>query len=247
MDPRETKIYIALLIGIVIFLIMVAFFVINIIRYQRKKVAFHREKIKAEYDYLDKERKRIAADLHDSVGASISALKIHLQCLTPLDERDSKIIADSERQIDDIVNDVRRISFNIMPGTLKIKELDESFREMIDMFTGNTDIQVDYSYNIESFPKNKTIHLFLIAQEIMNNIIKHAGATHILFCISQIKKNILLRIKDNGIGFNKNLITYSGKGLGLHNISSRAELMQATIYLTTKPNKGVDYFIEIPV
>jgi len=247
MDPRETKIYIALLIGIIVFLVLVAFFVVTIIRYQRKKVSFHTQKIKAEYDFLDKERKRIAADLHDRVGGSISAVKIHLQCLTSLEGRNSEIVSNSEKQIDDIMNDVRRISFNMMPVILKQKGLDEAFREMIDRFTADIGIHVDYRYGIESFPDDKTIHLYLVAQEIMNNVIKHSRATHVLFSVSQIKKKTVLHIKDNGIGFNKNMTPYSGKGLGLYNISSRAELLHATIYLTTKPNKGADYFIEIPV
>jgi two-component system NarL family sensor kinase len=90
------------------------------------------------------------------------------------------------------------------------------------------------------------MHMYRIAQEIMNNIIKHSRASSVNFSISEIKGNIELRIIDNGIGFNKDVVIKKTEGLGLQNILARVDLMKGKIYLATELNKGVDYLIKIP-
>ena len=247
MYTNETGIYIAVLTGIFMLIVLVAFFIVTIIRYQRKKVAFHQEKIKAEFNFLDKERERIAFDLHDDLGASLSAIKLRLQCLKDMDAESASIIKFSEFHIDQVMQKLRRISFNMMPGVLQRQGLDKALKELIDLMTYSTNITVNYQCNVDSFDKEKAIHIYRIAQEILNNIAKHAKATLVSFTIAGIKNKIELRIRDNGIGFNKNMVVQKPRGLGLHNIVARADLLKAKIYITTELNNGVDYLIEIPV
>jgi len=85
-----------------------------------------------------------------------------------------------------------------------------------------------------------------MVQEIMNNILKHSHATLVNFTITGTDKKIVLHIQDNGVGFDKNMVSKKRNGLGLQNIMARADLLKAKIYLTTEPQKGVDYLIEIP-
>jgi len=246
MYTHETGIYIAVLTGIFVLLILVVFFALTIIRFQRKKVAFHKERIKAEFNYLDKERERIASDLHDDLGASLSAIKLRLQCIKNMDEEGASIIKFSEFHIDQVMQKLRTISFNMMPGVLQRQGLNEALKDLIDIMTHSTNIKVNYQCSVDFFDKERAIHLYRIAQEILNNIIKHAKATVINFNILKIKNKIQFHITDNGIGFNKNTIERKSKGSGLKNIVARVDLLKAKIYLTTSQGKGVEYFIEIP-
>ena len=233
--------------GVSVLAVLVIFFIVTIIRYQRRKVAFDEEKIKAEFNYLDKERERIAFDLHDDLGASLSAIKLRLQCLKNVDAESASIIKFSEFHIDQVMRKLRRISFNMMPGVLQRRGLNEALKELIDLMTDSINITVNYQCDVETFNHGTAIHIYRIVQEILNNIVKHSKATLVSFTIAKIKNNIELRIKDNGIGFDKNLMIKECGGLGLHNIAARADLLKANIYLSAMRGKGVDYFIEIPV
>lgn len=90
------------------------------------------------------------------------------------------------------------------------------------------------------------MHIYRIAQEILNNVIKHAKVTSVTFNVIKANGKIFLTISDNGIGFNVKAATRKSPGSDLYNISARAELMKGTVYLTSQLNNGVRYEIEIP-
>ena len=233
--------------GVAVLLVLVIFFVITIIRYQRRRIAFDSKKIRIEFNNLDKERERVAADLHDDVGASLSGIKLTLQSMKGLDAKNTLLEEKSELRIDEVMQKIRRISYNMMPRVLQRQGLDKALKELLNLMTDSTGIAVKYWYKIDSFPEEKAIHIYRISQEILNNIVKHAKATSVHFTITKVKNNLELHIRDNGAGFNKSAVLKSKAGLGLHNITARADLLKATIYLTTGPNNGVDYLIQIPV
>jgi len=247
MYTGETGIYIAILSGIVVLLALMGFFIVTIIRYQKKKVAFHLQKVKEEFINLDRERERIAIDLHDDLGASLSAVKLRLQCVENMDAANIEIIEQAELQIDRAMQRLRQISFNMMPGILQRRGLNEALKELIELMTDKTGIAVHYQYNVDVIDKNRSLHIYRISQEILNNMVKHAKATTVDFTIAKVKNSVQLNIKDNGIGFNKNAVINNRQGSGLRNIDSRAHLLNAKIFLTTSPGNGVNYLVEIPV
>lgn len=247
MYSGETRIYIAILSGILVFLGIMGFFIVTIIRYQKKKVAFHLQKVKEEFSNLDRERERIAIDLHDDLGASLSAIKLRLQCVENMDDANIEIIEQAEIQIDRAMQRLRQISFNMMPGVLQRRGLNEALKELIELMTDNTGIRVEYQCNIDTFDKNKALHIYRIAQEILNNMVKHSGATKVSFTIARLKNIIEITINDNGIGFNKTAVVNNRRGAGLGNIDARANLLNAKIFLTTSPGSGVSYLVKIPV
>jgi signal transduction histidine kinase len=210
-------------------------------------VAFHIDKLTAQYNYLDKERKRIAADLHDDLGASLSTLKLRLQLLKSFDPADALIVETCEQQIDNMMQKLRHISFNIMPGVLQRQGLNEALDELTDMIAHSSKIKIEYRNSVASFEKSKSVHIYYIVREIINNIVKHSNANAASIHIDKIKNTIQLVIKDNGIGFDKDAVLKNGTGMGLHNISARADLLKARVYLTTGKNKGVDFLIRIPL
>jgi two-component system, NarL family, sensor kinase len=247
MDTNETKIYISVLIGLSVLVILVVFFIVTIIRYQRKKVAFDLGELKAGFSLLDEDRKRIACDLHDDLGSSLSFLKHRLQCLSNLKGEDVEIVEAVDFHLDQMMKKIRRISFNMMPGILTRMGLDEALKELIDIMTDSTKIKVHYRCSTGSFGEGYDIHIYRIAQEILNNIAKHSKATVVSFTILKTNQKIELRVKDNGIGFHKSILNGNPAGLGLNNISARTDLLKGNIYLEAMPGKGVDYLIEIPI
>ena len=245
MYPNETRIYNALLTGVLVLLIFMAVSIITIIRYHRKKAAFQRKRMIAEINGLEKERKRIATDLHDDFGASLSAIKLRLQCLEPDNENNVLLAEQCQTYIDDAMKKLRHISFNIMPKILDRNGLTDALNELIDMLIPVTGVKVDYNFEAEPTDIEQRIHIYRIVQEVMNNIIRHSKATTVSLSIKRTGDRILLHIHDNGIGFDKRFLT-KAKGEGLRNIASRVELLNAKMYLETEMHKGVDYLIEIP-
>ena len=172
----------------------------------------------------------------------MSAIKLRLQCVENMDAGNIDIIEQAELQIDKAMQRLRQISFNMMPGVLQRQGLNEALKELIDLMTDTAGIKVYYQCDVEVFDKNRSLHIYRISQEILNNMIKHADATTVDFTITKIKNSIRLNIKDNGIGFNKNDVIDKRQGSGLRNIDSRAHLLNAKIFLTTSPGKGVNLY-----
>ena len=246
MYPNENKIFIALLTGGFIILLLVIFFMITIVRFQRKKVADDEERVKAELNNLDNERERIAADLHDDLGATLSAIKLRLNCAVTRDPELGAIILFSEEHIDHVMQRLRAISHNMMPRVLLRQGIGPALKELVNLMTDSTSIKVKYVCDVDDVAEEKAKHIYRIAQEILNNIVKHSKATMVHFSMTRSNDGIVLHIKDNGIGFNKSKAGKTGTGAGLQNISARSNLLKATIYLTTTPGKGVNYVIQIP-
>jgi two-component system, NarL family, sensor kinase len=246
MDTNESKIYIALLTGVVAHIVLLVFFVITIIRYQRRKIDFEDKRLLAQFNYLDSVRERIGIDLHDDLGPSLSLLKMKLSQLKAADDESRKIIDFCKSHFDDVILRLKRISFTMVPRTLRRQGLNEALKELVNIMSDSTGIKVKYKYNATAVNEQMGTHIYRMAQEILNNIVKHSKASFVDFTVIRNKNIIQLHIKDNGTGFNKKEVVEKRKGLGLENITSRADLLRGTIYLTTQPGKGVDYLIEIP-
>jgi two-component system, NarL family, sensor kinase len=247
MDTNETKIYISVLIGVSVLLVLVAFFIVTITRYQRRKVAFHLDNLKAGFDLLDEERKRIACDLHDDLGSTLSFVKMQLKWISGLDGRNAELVEISGIHLVKAIQKIKRISFNMIPRVLEDWGLDAALKELVEMITDSMQIKIDYHCGINTIGEHYDLHIYRIAQEILNNIAKHSKATFVTFTILKTDHKIHMRIKDNGIGFHKTMLNKHTTGLGFHNISARTELLKGSLYLEAQPGKGVDYLIEIPL
>lgn len=245
MDPNETKIYITLLTGIAVLAILMAFLLVTILRYQKRKVEYHTQKLKEGFDFLDKEKQRISLDLHDDLGASLSTVQHRLDRLTNLDSSSAPIVKECEVILADTMHKLRRISVNMMPPILKRMGLHAALNDLVGIMTADTGIDVHYYCEPIRFTEETAKHIYRIAQEIINNIIKHSKATSLDFTIQQNDGTIRMLIHDDGVGFDDKTLREK-TGLGLHNIAARADLLKADIYLSHKKGEGVEYLIEIP-
>jgi len=251
MDELNLKITIVGLVGFAVLTLLVILFVITIIRNHRIKVNIERDQILKDIQLLEKERSRIAADLHDELGSLISAIKINLECLdTSENPENIAILEKTGTYIDTTMQKIREISNNLMPKILEQNGIIAAVTDFINMIDVKSKISIKFDHELideSSIPEEYKPHLFRIIQELLNNAVKHAKATHILIQIILKNQNLIMTIKDNGIGFDENIDITKIKSDGLRNIIRRAELINGKVILESQLNKGTNYTIEIPL
>ncbi len=247
MATNETSIYTALLIAASTIGMILIFFVISLMRQHRRNVQLHKEKIEAEIATLEKERKRMASDLHDEIGPLLSAVKLNINSLDSQEPGDRKVIEKVSGYIDEMLTKVREVSNDLMPSSLTRRGLYAAVADFSGRINHSSSIAVNASCTgPEELSKESQVHVFRIIQEIIHNSIKHSAASVIDVRLQQLNKLLKLDINDNGKGFDYKKILAESDGLGLKNILSRVELMGGVMYLDATPGKGVSYSIEIP-
>lgn len=228
--------------------IIIIYFFVSIVRYHRHYVKLQKERLDAEITIQENERKRIANDLHDSIGAMLAAVKININCLSTDSAEDEQIVEKSGRYIDDIISNLRRISYNLLPNTLERKGVIEALKEFVQNLQQNNRLHFEIKVSdTADIAKERGIHIFRILQEIIHNTIKHAKAHNMLIEISERKGYLQIITKDDGEGFDENTRMSENSGLGLKSIKSRIEMLEGKMKLQTAPQKGTVYIIEIPV
>jgi signal transduction histidine kinase len=208
----------------------------------------HKERIQAEIDTLENERKRIASDLHDELGSLLSAVKLQINSLEIDDPADQSLVQKSSTHIDSIINKLREISNNLMPNTLVRKGLRKAIEEFAESSQQTHGLQVKFKCEQElHLSQHKEINLYRIIQEIFHNTVKHAKATVLIIKILIEDNRLLLMTADNGKGFDYFAKLKDNPGLGLRNLQSRAEVMGGELSCQSDPGKGTMYTFEIPV
>ena len=205
--------------------------------------------IRTIIDTQEKERQRLARDLHDSLGQQLSAIKFYISTSAGIstNEDQKAMLLKSNYALTEVLSDMRNICFNLMPKTLEEFGLIWAVKELC------TQIQHDEKVNfkiqqIDSFPKlikEIEIDLYRIIQEFITNAIKHGSASLIHIKFSYTKSKAKITLIDNGSGFDINEL--AAKGMGLQNIQSRVKSHNGEITITSGINKGTKYVLTIPV
>jgi len=241
------KIFYTAVVTSVLIAIIIIFFMISVIRYHRRYIFLQKERIHAQIMVQEQERKRIANDLHDSVGPMLSTVKLYMQSITLGNEADKQLIDKATAYIDETISNVREISYNLLPNSLNRNGIFIALNEYIRRVTTRNTLKINFfpDENIR-INKNKELHLFRIVQEIVHNTIKHSQASDLKIMISRQADNLLIVSEDNGVGFNLDSIQDRAGGLGLKSIESRCEMMNATMQITTATGKGCKFVIKVP-
>ena len=202
----------------------------------------------------EKERRRIAFELHDDLGQNLSLLK--LQCATMFRKFDSRntgfieTYATVRKQIDHIIENVRRISYNLRPATLDDLGLSASLAGLVkDILEPNAiDCDLCIEFNDAVFSSEEQMLLYRIVQEAFFNIAKHSKADRVCVKILQDWEAVRVGIEDNGIGFDyfrehgRNDLK---KNLGLSTMQERALMLGGLLHIDTGPGNGTKVSIEI--
>ena len=196
------------------------------------------------------ERKRVAKDIHDSIGQQLSAIKFYIGTSVSItkDEKQKNLLIKANDGLVSALADIRNICFDLMPKTLENFGLAESLEELCKQTEVNE--ALSFKLNIQkNFPylnKQLEISLFRVVQEFINNALKHSNAN--VISIEMLKKNndVKINLKDNGKGFN--MINLDKKnGMGLRNVKSRLLPYNGEIIISSNVGKGTQYKIIIPL
>ena len=207
--------------------------------------------INAMVEGQEKERKRVAEDLHDNLGNVIATLKMHFENLRINKEKkkvDQEILFNkTEGLIDEAYQKVRNMAHAKNAGVIANQGLLVAVKLMAEKISSANTIQIEViDYGMERRLENSLeISLFRIVQELTTNIIKHAQASHATINISQDEDDITILIEDNGVGMNTSQIDMQ-KGMGLHSIKTRVEHLDGSFTIDSTPSKGTTIIIQIP-
>lgn len=184
----------------------------------------------------EQERQRIAQDLHDSMGGMLANIRMTISANNSFHKEN---VID---KLDQTIDEMRRISRNLMPETLKNIGLEIALKELCETMTQKYFTIQFEAFNLsENIPFKTQIALYRIAQESISNITKYAQATNVIVQISQNNNVLNLTIEDDGIGFDKSEIVY---GLGLKNIQNRAQLINGTVEIASNKGEGTTINVE---
>lgn len=240
-----------LLIGAVVFLSVMAlmiYFVQNR-RKIRAEARLQRQAAKEVLEAEERERRRIATDLHDGVGQMLSAALLHVNeahDTTPNDAKAKNAIEKALAHLHESYNEMRSISHQMMPNALLKAGLASSVREFVEKIdTPKMRISLDIVGLDQRLDEQTETVLYRIIQEAVNNVVKHAAASKLTLQLIKDHDGIALTIEDNGNGFDT-AKSADFEGIGLRNIRSRVAMLDGTIDIDSAPNRGTLLAIHIP-
>lgn len=245
--PQESEnIYKVVLLAVGLLIAIIGYFFYFIHKQNKEAIQWHQDRIAAEINTLENERKRIAGDLHDELGPMLSAIKLQINHLEPETETETAVLQKSSRQIDIIIQRFREISYDLLPNTLVRKGFIKATEESIGRLKLLHPLEISFHSIPFSLTPEKEISLYRIVQEIIQNTIKHARASVLAISLEKKESMLILETKDNGVGFNYSEKSHTDKGVGLLSIQSRVELLNAFLSVNTQPGAGTHFTIEIP-
>jgi len=247
MDAHETSLFSAVLIISIVLGVVLVYFIITIVRHQKRNQQLYKSKILAEITTLEKERARIASDLHDELGPVLSAVKFKINSLDIRSPEDQVILDKSNKNIDDIIRRMREIANNLLPNTLMRKGLAEALEETIDDFNRMGPLRIQFAHHLPAIEKDKAINIYRMMQEIIHNTIRHAGATQLRIECKTVRQTLVILTEDDGAGFDYIEQSRKNTGLGLRNLLSRTDVLGGNMYIESRPGKGTKYTFEIPL
>ncbi|MCY1526893.1 Oxygen sensor histidine kinase NreB [compost metagenome] len=204
---------------------------------------------RAVLDAEERERRRIAGDLHDGVGQMLSAALLNLNLLfkrLDLNEENSRQATHSLSLVNDCYDEMRSISHQMMPNALIKAGLASAVKEFLNKIDSNI-----LKINLEVIGLNQRLDeqtetvIYRVIQETVNNVIKHAEASKLNISLIKDEEGITVTIEDNGKGFDKSKGNLKA-GIGITNMLSRVAFLKGTLDIDTAPGKGTLVAIHLP-
>lgn len=219
-------------------------------RYQQELNRQQNELFNAISLAQEQERKRIAQDIHDSLGSVLSAAKLKL---AEVKEGKPELYDDEKflsgiNLIDEASAELRNISHNIMPATLSKLGLVPAIKNLTQRISSHKGLQVFFiAYDFEKRPDEQTeISIYRIVLELINNIVKHADATKATVQLIRHPDHINITVEDNGKGFDVSDTEDEKSGIGLSSIAARVDYLKGKMDIDSKKGKGTTVIIDIP-
>ena len=226
-------------------------FMMSHLEQQSKELQLERKlRLQSVIDGQEMERQRLSRELHDGLGQLLIAIKLRLEGLIFTDR--SKLIYTIEgikKLFDSTIDEVKRISYDLMPAVLFEFGLVKAIRNLCDDIETRSRIKTNLIFECDSdkLDKLQKTYLFRIIQEAMNNIVKHAEASRVDISLSLIDNTIHLFIADNGKGFNLEERIHSLNTNGIYNMRERVNLLNGSFEINSIIKNGTTIKAVIPL
>lgn len=203
--------------------------------------------IDAMIEGQEKERQRIANDLHDDLGSLMATVKLHFNALK--DKQTPELYEKTNQLIDEAYQKVRTVAHAKNSGVIGKQGLVKAVNEMAARISANGKIQIEvFDHGLESRLENSVeLTIFRIIQELVTNVVKHAHATEATIHLTNHDDTLNIMVEDNGIGFNTSQVTKLKKGMGISSIDKRIEHLSGMMTIESEINQGTTIIIDIPI
>lgn len=203
--------------------------------------------IDAMIEGQEKERQRIANDLHDDLGGLMATVKLHFNALK--NKNSPELFEKTDHLIEEAYQKVRTVAHAKNSGVIAKQGLLKAVKHMADKISLSSNITIDViHYGLENRLENSLeLTLFRIIQELTTNVIKHANSTEATIHLTNHENTINIMVEDNGIGFNPKQITKTKPGMGINSIDKRVEHLDGKLTIESDKNQGTTVIIDIPI
>ncbi|MCL3778832.1 sensor histidine kinase [Prolixibacteraceae bacterium JC049] len=256
---EETQIIIILFLGTIGMMVLAVGVFVFFVTYKRRLLEKELQinKIKSEQqkqllsrsiEAQESERKRIAEDLHDDVGAALSAVALGLSLVErKVNEKEKELLVESKNHVHEVITDIRRISRDLLPPSIERFGLYETLGEMANRFNQTEKVKVSVWLGGENkrFDVRTELMIYRIIRELVNNSIKHSRSESVNVKIRFCGYKLWLSVLDEGIGFDVNKVMKGG--FGLTSVQSRVEVLGAKSKTISKKDKGTTTIMAVNI
>ncbi len=261
---QNPEIYFIIIIGIILGLLLVGFIVTTLFLYQRRqkrqeeemvrmKDQYEKEALLSQLEIQENTLKAIAQELHDNIGQMLSVVKITLSAL-PLEKEHAAydLVLNSQQVLHKAMADLSNLTKSLYTERITDIGLSESIRYELQSIEKAGVLKINFSADGYEYPfdEQKSIYLFRMFQEALNNTLKHAKATEFTVSLVYTDDFFTMSLIDNGVGFNladKKTNAAPGSGVGLRSLYNRSGIIGAEISIDSKPGIGTSVLIKLPL
>lgn len=261
MQSPPTQVFTLIILASLVFLLMPIFLLIYIRSYNRHKKnhiiekenmkqKFEAEILKTHIEVQEQTMQTIATELHDNIGQLLSLTTLTLNSIKiPDNEKATEKVNNSLSLVNKSIKEIRELA-KILHGEQIVESgIGNAIEQEINWLkrVGGYTLKINNDLlDVKISSPDKDLIILRLLQEIINNIIKHAQATSIQIDTCLKNDNLLLTVKENGVGFDYNEAKNKKSGMGLASIQKRIEMIKGKIDVNSAIEKGTSIFIEIP-
>lgn len=246
MGTEERKIFIAFGWVATYIAALMIYFIVNLLRQQKKYKKLQKEKLISEIQASELQRNHIATELHNDIGPYLSSVKMRLELVQTAQTKELEICKNA---LDKCIVQIRTMSKTIAP----FSDQHNSFIDALKTYVHAVNVSNSLSIELIELDKvqlsvDQNSQLYRLLQEIIQNTIKHAQASVLKIELSRSDNDMLIRTSDNGVGYDFDAVRSQHKlGLGLLGIYSRVDYLNGTISKDDSKRAGTRYNIRIPL